>query len=425
MADQFESKNANEEDMRKAFSERLKELIQEAGGDKEFIEKLDKLQPKVSTDIKLLNRWKNTGNGISVEKIYLIAVAYNVSVDWLLGLSLEKLRGRLSFKLPTTYGDVLSILNNLFEKEIFGIANSSHWIIDEDPKTESGILLPQYIQIYTTKKDTHLLDRIKELNSTGELSGKEITDAWERVIKLEINNPIPEKQVFRRTNSNKTDTSATVLDDKSLIKQVDAQLDKLKNGRSDKDFGKTIRVAQSTVQGWSHDHLPKTYNLYKIAKIYNVPADWILGLDGAGCTVIPWGNEVHTYGGVLSILKHLLDKGTIGFIAHPDLDPDDACWDNKNGLVIDDLFIIADPFLYGLLLKQQLLEHFSNTVFKEMFEEQIDKYKDYPLLSFKEDIRPDVRKILCNLQDGETNQYIDFDKLYEDLQKLSNSKSDK
>ena len=423
MPNQPKGINTEERELRYSFTERLIELIDETGGDEKFAKKLNKIQLKGSTNAKVLKDWKDPEKDIQLRKIYLIAKACNVSIDWLLGLSVEKSRDGKNFKLLATYGDVLSILSNLFEKEIFGIANSSHHTLDEGI-SESGILLLQYIQICDTQNGTHLLGRIKELYNIRDVSEKEITEAWKRTIKLEINNPIPEKQVSRQTTGNKTDTSAKVLDDKSLIEQVNNQLCKLRNGRSDKDFGKTIRVAPSTVQGWGVDHLPKTYHLYKIAKVYNVPADWILGLDGAGCTIIPWENEVHTYGDVLSILKHLLDKGTIGSIPFSSNDPDDDC-DYGYNPVINDLFIIADPFLYGLLLKQKILERFSDSMFKEIFEEPIDKYKDYPLLSFKKDIRPDVHKNLINLWDVKTNQDIDFDKLYEDLRKLSYSKPDK
>lgn len=432
MPNQPKSTNADEKEMRCAFTNRLKELINETGGDKKFTEKLDKVKAEESTDVKLVKGWKDPEKDIQLKTLYLIAAACNVSADWLLGLSAEKSRKEKGFKRPVTYGDALSILNNLFKIGVIGIADSSHWSLDIDIYADNGVILPKYIQI----KDKHLIDLIKDLYRAKELSKEQITDAWERTIKLEINNPLREHGSnpnhndtrSEQDNINKTAVPTKVLNNDALKKQVTKQLRKLKNDLSDIKFGEKIGISKSTVSGWFDGHLPKTYNLYKIAKEYDVYADWILGLDETSYTATPWEEEAYTYGNVLSMLKYLTEKGTIGFVeeySHSFDDFYDDCKDNKNAPVVDDLLVIDDQFLFCLLLQQNILERYSTAAFQEIFEELFNKYKDTPLLSFKENMRSDSCKILHNLWNGDITQNIDFDKLYKDLQGLSDSKSDK
>lgn len=433
MPNQPKSNNTDETEMKRVFTERLKELIHEMGGEAEFLTKLNSIQLKGTTDAKLLERWKDPEKDIQLKKVYLIAMACNVSADWLLGLSVEKYRKEKGFKRPVTYGDVLSILNNLIKLDVIWITDSYPPLADEDISADNDVTRPRYIKI----NDTHLINLIQDQYCAQELSEEQITDAWERTITLEINNPLqghgsnPSHNDTRpeQANINKTAVPAKFLNDHALKTQVAKQLGKLKNNLSDIKFGEKIGASQSTVNDWFAGHLPKTYYLYKIAKEYDVCADWILGLDEACGTTNPWKDELYTYGSVLSTLMYLIKKGTLGFVE--EYSPSyyfyapDECMDNKNVPVIDDFISIDDKFLFCLLLQQNILERYSTAAFKGMSEELFNKYKDTPLLSFKKDMRCDSNKILDNLWNGDISQKIDFDKLYKALQGLSDSKSDK
>lgn len=425
MTDQPKSSNEEEKEMRRAFAGRLKELISEAGGNAKFIEKLDKIRPKGLTDVRMLGRWIDPEKDIQLKNAYLIAVACNVSSDWLLGLSAEKSRSGKSHKLPATYGDVLSVLDSLSKINVLGIADSSHWLLDLEIYDKNGVTLPKYIRI----KDANLIDLIRKLSLAREFGEKQAENAWKITLKKELNKPIQPHGYNPRNNggesgqvnSNEISVPAKLLDDDALKKQVSERLGQLQNDLSCEKFGEKIGASKSTVSGWFYSHLPKTYCLYKIAKVYCVRADWILGLDEAGCAAIPWEDETYTYGSVLLILKHLIDKGTICFVDYysPSFqDPDDSA-DNENTPIVDDLLIIDDKFLYYLLLQKNKLERYSIDAFKEMYEDLINKYKDTHLLSFEKNMRHDSCEIIGDLWNGKTNQDIDPDELYKDLQRLS------
>lgn len=429
MPDKPKISNADEAGMKNALTERLKNLIDECGGNVKFTDKLNKVKTKGSTDVKLLENWTNPEKDIQLKTLYLIAAACNVSVDWLLGLSMEKYRSEKTFKCPVTYGDTLSLLNSLLKTDVISIAAPSYDRLILDTFADSSVTLPNHIQI----RDTHLSNLIQDLYRAQELSKGQFADAWERTLKLEMKNPLKQHEgkpnhhyndgESGQADCNKIAVPVKVLEHKALVGQVANQLNNLMKGLDYGKFGKKIGAKQSTVSGWFTKYLPKTYELYKIAKEYDVSADWILGLDKTSCTIIPWEEETHTYGSVLSMLKYLIEKGTIGFVEKY-CGPKEG-EENKYIPVFDDLLVIDDQFLFCLLLQQQILERYSTNVYKEMFEELFNKYKDAPLLPFNQDMRSDSGKILRNLWNGKINQDIDFDKLYEDLQKLSGSRLDK
>lgn len=342
MPNQPKDTNTEEIEWKYALTDRLKELIDETGGDAKFAKKLNSIQLKGSTTATVLNRWKDPEKGIQPQKIYLIAVACNVSVDWLLGLSAGKSRSRKSFTHPATYGNVLSILNNLIKMNVIEIDDSigqTHEKLDDDFDDINDVILPTYIQI----NDEHLINLLKDLYRSQGLIERKFTDIWKEILALERNKPIQDIQAHdgnsdyngmesEQATGKETAVPVKFLDDNGLKKQVAAQLEKLKKELTYKEFGKKIGVPSSNVSGWmgNADHLPKTYQIYKIAKAYNVSADWILGLEEADCMDLPWGDEMYTYGSVLSMLKDLIDKGTIGFVQEyiPSFDNlDDGCND--------------------------------------------------------------------------------------------------
>lgn len=453
MPNQPKGINTEERELRYSFTERLIELIDETGGDEKFAKKLNKIQLKGFTNAKVLKDWKDPEKDIQLRKIYLIAKACDVSIDWLLGLSVEKTRSRRMFKYPSTYGDVLSILNDLIKMEVIIIIEDiSHKVkkivgcynqTNEEINTDNYVTIPQYIRI----EDGHLIDLFKDLYRSQGLMEKEFADAWKKMLILEPNKPLQKHNdnpdyngvEFGRGNDKETAVSAEFLDDNALKKHVAEQLGKLKNDLSDTEFGNKIGVPKSTVNGWLNPNgpLPQTYHLYKIAKEYNVPADRILCLEEYSCAAIPWEDKIYTYGSILSMLKDLIDKGTIGFVQEYDPydcfdNPDDGCNDDY-APVIEDHLVIDDPFLFSLLLSLSKLKQYSTKNLKKILEEPFNKYKDYPLLSFKKDtkygsyksIRNDLGKILHNAWDGNIEHNIDFDKLYKDLQMLRNPKSEK
>lgn len=444
MPDQPKGTNTEKIEWKYVFIERLKKLIDETGGSGKFQKKLKKLQPKGSTTATVLNRWKDPEKDIQLKNIYLIAKACNVSADWLLGLSDEKSRYRKSFTQPATYGTALSILNNLIKINVIEIDDSSgieYEGLADDVNDNNDVILPTHIQI----NDEYLIELLKDLYRSQGLSEKRFIDTWKEMLKSKLNKPIQGIQAHDgnpnhndmksgQATGKETTVSAKFLDDNDLKNQIAEQLGKLKNDLSGEEFGKKAGIPKSTVNGWFSEksHLPETSHIYKIAKAYAVHVDWILGLEEADCMDLPWGDEMYTYGSVLSMLKDLIDKGTIGFVQEciPPFDNlDDGCNDNY-APIIEDHLAIDDPFLFGLLLDQSEPEQYSTKEMKETLEEEsekpINKYKDYPLLSFKKDtrygsyktIRSDLSKILHNVWDGNIDPDIDFDKLYKDLQKL-------
>lgn len=442
MPNQPKGTNTEEIEWKYALIERLKELIDETGGDAEFAKKLNSIQLKGSTTATVLNRWKDPEKDIQLKNIYLIANACNVSVDWLLGLSEEKFRCRKSFTHPVTYGNALSILNNLIKINVIEIDNSSGQkceMLDDD----NNDILPTHIQI----NDEHLIDLLKDLYRSQGLSERRFIDTWEKIT-LKLNKPIQDIQAHDgnpnhndmksgQATGKETAVYAKFLDDNDLKEQVAKQLGKLKNDLSGAEWGNKLGIHKNTVNGWfgQKSHLPETSHIYIIAKAYAVHVDWILGLEEAYCMDLPWGDEMYTYGSVLSMLKDLIDKGTIGFVQEyiPSFDNlDDDCNDDY-APIIEDHLVIDDPFLFGLLLDQSKPKQYSTKEMKETLEESGNKYKDYPLLFFKKDtrygsyktIRSDLSKILHNVWDGNTDHEIDLDKLYKDLQKLCGLKPDK
>lgn len=392
-----------------------------------------------------------------------------MSADWLLGLPVEKSRSKGIFKHPTTYGDALSILNNLIKmkvivildsishknKEIIDSYNKKNLIETDDSDSQKDveidvdntITIPRYIRI----EDEYLIDLLKDLYRSQGLSERRFIDTWEKIT-LKLNKPIQDIQAHDgnpnhndmksgQATGKETAVSAKFLDDNDLKEQVAKQLGKLKNDLSGAEWGNKLGIHKNTVNGWfgQKSHLPETSHIYIIAKAYAVHVDWILGLEEAYCMDLPWGDEMYTYGSVLSMLKDLIDKGTIGFVQEyiPSFDNlDDNCNDNY-APIIEDHLVIDDPFLFGLLLDQSKPKQYSTKEFKETLEEQpekpFNKYKDYPLLPFKKDtryssyktIRSDLSKILHNVWDGNIDHDINFDKLYHDLQKLCDPKPDK
>lgn len=103
--------------------DRLKELVEEIGGKMNFLKKLDSIRTDNNTDIKSLNGWLKAESGMDLYRLYLVANAYNISADWLLGLNDVKDRDGDGFIAPATYGDVLIFLDNLFKK---GGSRSKH-----------------------------------------------------------------------------------------------------------------------------------------------------------------------------------------------------------------------------------------------------------------------------------------------------------
>lgn len=430
MSGQTNTIDKDETELRHTFAKRLKELVNENGGDTAFLGKINSSKSK-KAEIKTLKNWQCPETDIQLYNLYVIAVTGEVSADWLLGLSNEKHRSEKNFKRPTTYGDVLFILNRLFEMDIISIGNSDHWLLDTDIYTAEGITLPKYIQI----KDMHLIELIQVLNRAKNMSKKNFEKEWEQTLKSQMNTPLqqygnsPDYDECKagRSKENKTDDSTKALTQNDLAAIVKEQLYKLQNGKSYREFGKKIGIDKtSTISGWFQTkiHLPTSYHLYKIAKAYDIDADWLLGLDKSEDTDIPLENEDYTYGGVLLILKHLIEKGTIGFVEaySPSFEDPNGYGNNKNIAVIDDLFAIDDRFLFCLLLQQEILERYSTAAFKELSEELFNKYKDFLLLPFNKDMRCDSDKILYSLWNREINQDINLDELYKALQALSSSK---
>ncbi len=432
MSDQSKNIDKDETELRHTLTDRLKELVNGNGGETAFLGKLNDNDSK-KTEIKTLKNWQRPETDIQLYNLYLIAIAGKVSVDWLLGLSSEKHRSEKKYKRPTTYGDVLFILNRLFKMGTIGIGDSNHWLLDTDIYTAEGITLPKYIQI----KDMHLIELLQALNHAKNMSKKNFKKEWKQTLKQQMDIPIQQygdtpdydECKAKRSNENKTDDSTKALTQDALAAIVKDQLYTLQNGMSYREFGKKIGIDKpSTVSGWfqSKTHLPTSHHLYKIAKVYDIDADWILGLNQSEDTGIPLDNEDYTYGRVLLILKHLTEKGTIGFVEaySPFYEDTDNYGNNKKIPVIDDLFAIDDRFLFCLLLQQEILERYSTAAFKELSEELINKYKDFPLLPFNKDMRYDSDKILYSLWNGKIDQDIDLDKLYKELQAISSSKLD-
>lgn len=60
----------------------------------------------------------------------------------------------------------------------------------------------------------------------------------------------------------------------SRIKEI-----RLENKMTQEKFGKTLAVSQDTISLWEKGESPPSiYHVVKICKIYNVSADYILGL---------------------------------------------------------------------------------------------------------------------------------------------------
>ena len=146
MSDQSKNIDKDETELRHTLTDRLKELVNGNGGETAFLGKLNDNDSK-KTEIKTLKNWQRPETDIQLYNLYLIAIAGKVSVDWLLGLSSEKHRSEKKYKRPTTYCDVLFILNRLFKMGTIGIGDSNHWLLDTDIYTAEGITLPKYIQI--------------------------------------------------------------------------------------------------------------------------------------------------------------------------------------------------------------------------------------------------------------------------------------
>lgn len=407
--------------MQSDFADRLSKLVADSGENAKFIKKINEIrkrQAKGDLDAKTLKDWKNPDNGISIDNVYLIAIAGEVSVDWLLGLSGKKFRSWNSFKLLYTYGDVLTILNDLSEKDVMGIttADSLYWYSD-------GLPLPKYIQV----KDKHLIELIDELYVKGpqELDAEKMEDVWEKTLEFEMKKPLQEYggkqnddgEKSEQINYEKLAASENLLDTKALKGQIIKQLEKLKGDLTYEKFGEKIGIARSTVSGWFTKHTPKPYHLYKISKAYECKVDSILGLDKAVRTVIPREDEVYTYGRVLLILKHLIENGTLDFVEKyfsPFHDSDDYN-DNERAYVMNDLFVIGDWFLFYLLMQSKILGQYSTVAFKEMNEELYNKYKDTPLLSFNKSTRYDLYEIVRDLSQDGIGLDIDLDNLYKKI----------
>ncbi len=53
----------------------------------------------------------------------------------------------------------------------------------------------------------------------------------------------------------------------------------LKNKISSKDFAKSIKIDVSTLSKWiNNEIMPSTNNIIKICEVYNIDANWLLGI---------------------------------------------------------------------------------------------------------------------------------------------------
>jgi len=416
--------------MRKVMVDRLNELIDKAGGKKKFIDKINKIRTGGDqTDHKSLTAWLDPAKKITIYNIYLIAKAHHVSADWLLGLNNIKIRNGEGFISPSTYGDVLTFLDNLFQKGIAAIIDGTDmpWALDEDLYTTDGPVQPKFFQI----KDEHLRGLIQnQICIKRELNDNNFNIAWKDILKSEKTNPLPDNQDYNREQPNqskeseqpadipkkavdlnnfKTDTSGRLK--KMMVKNL------IGNKISYRQLKTTLKTSESVVHAWANKgNMPDIFNLCLIAKTYKKTADWILGLDKIEDRIKFYENEGSTYGSALYILNYLMENQTIGFVDDLTGLPSDP--DVLNAPKIDGRYIIYDDFLVCLLLRLETLKRHPGNEMNQEIENLFYKYKETNLLPFNENMILASHKIVCELRNDGHYQNIDLDKLYERLQAL-------
>lgn len=369
---------------------------------------------------------------MSAYSLYLVAKAYNISVDWLLGLSDVKIRNKDGFIGPATYGDVLTFLDNLFKKGTAIISNCADtpWVLDESLNTIDGPVLPEFIQI----KDEYLFGLIHKLNCARlELNDKNYNIRWKDTLMSEKLNPLPyiqdhdgqqsdsseqpEPSDQRRQVEQPAGTPEKAMNYEAFKKNTAKRLEILNAGMTYNQFADTLKVSKSTVSDWINcKHMPEIPNLCSVTKTFKKTADWILGLDDDEDRIKFYRNEGSTYGSVLYILNHLIEKRTIGIVTDIADHPNEPDCDKPPK--IDGLYTINDDFLVCLLLRLETLKRHSGDGLKKEMEYLFDKYKDINLLSINENTIHISREKVHKLRKGGLYQNIDLDKLYEELQAL-------
>lgn len=401
--------------------ERLQILVDEVGGVKEFISKFDEaeLTPDITIDEITLKKWLNgTTKNIDLYNAYLIANAFHVSMNWLLGLTGKKNKNTVFFKRPATYGDVLIFLGQLFETGTIKIGDTSHYAIDDNIYAYDGLIFPQYIVV----TDKNLYKPIETLIKARSLNENDFIDSLEEMFESQMecplqycsNNDHHDKKHLRPSEDTDDDIAKEVLSYDDLMEKIVEQLEKLRNGMPFQEFANEIGCPKSTVYDWfNKKSMPHINHICLITNTLEKSSDWILGLDENENRDKFYKEERYTYGGVSYILGHLIANGTIGIIGETDYD--------ETVPYTNDIFRIDDGFLFCLLLRMETTKHNSDVASKRKLEQLFETYKDTPLLSYNtqnRNLRSDMHKLICNVKGNKRYRDIDLNRLYKSLQTL-------
>ena len=406
--------------MENMVAERLRILVDEVGGEKEFIRKFD--ESELISDIIIsentLKKWLDGNTEPALYNAYLIANVFRVSMNWLLGLTGKMNKNIVFYKRPSTYGDVLIFFSQICEIGTAAIYDAEHYIINLDIYASDGLTLPQYIVI----NDKKLYEPIEKLIRARSLNENDFIDSLEEMFESQMELPLQycdnnghyrEKQI-QTSGCTGDNTAKKILSPDGLKEKIADWLEKLTNDMSQRKLATEIRCPKSTLCDWiSKKSIPKISDICLLANKFEKSADWILGMDENENRDKFYKGEWYTYGGVLYILGHLIANGTIGFIG--ELSPF-ASDDDENAPKMNDIFSINDGFLFCLLLRMESLKRNSNFAPKGKLEQLFETYKNFPLLSYNienKNLKPDIDKILCNLKGNKRYRDIDLDRLYE------------
>lgn len=412
--------------------ERLQILVDEVGGVKEFISEFDEaeLTPDITIDEITFKKWLNGNTKLELYNAYLIANAFHVSMNWLLGLTGEKNKNTVFFKQPATYGDVLIFLGQLFETGTIKIGDTSHYaiddnvyayddlIIDDNIYAYDGLIFPQYIVV----TDKNLYKPIETLIKARSLNENDFIDSLEEMFESQMecplqycgNNDYHDKKHLRPSEDTDDDIAKKALSYDDLMEKIVEQLEKLRNGTSFQDFADKIGCPKSTVNDWfNKKSMPHIKHICLITNTLEKSSDWILGLDENENRDKFYKGERYTYGGISYILGHLIANGTIGIIGETDYD--------ETVPYTNDIFRIDDGFLFCLLLRMETTKHNSDVASKRKLEQLFETYKDTPLLLYNtqnRNLRSDMHKLICNVKGNKRYRDIDLNRLYKSLQTL-------